>query len=223
MMQSRCLLFDLDGTLLDSRDAVIDALLYTTERYLPGQFTREELLQRFGESFEDFLTDEVAPRTGVFDRDEIFQTYCAYVDEHHDRQVRLFPQVKEGLQALRRAGYLLAIVTNKQRLFTIRGLRSTGIEELFDAIVTLDDVQAAKPSAEPLQKAMLELNTAPVHTLMVGDSKYDLLAAQAAGVKSVLLQWYGAEHGSNGRADYCFPNFQSFVDKLLRTSLLERM
>jgi pyrophosphatase PpaX len=223
MKQCRCLLFDLDGTLLDSRDAVIDAVMYTAEHYLPGMFTREQLLARFGESFDDFLASEVAPHTKAFNREEIFGTFFAYVDEHHDRQIRLFPRVKEGLQALRGAGYQLAVVTNKQRTYTVRGLQIAGILNLFDAIVTIDDVRKGKPSAEPLQIAMNKLNVRPDEAVMVGDSKYDLLAAKAAGVKSVLLQWYGTEPTIEAMADCRFADFQTFADELLNAKSLERM
>jgi pyrophosphatase PpaX len=209
-----CLLFDLDGTLLDSRDAVIDGVMYAVERYVPGRFTREELLGRFGESFDSFLASVEEYAGPVFDREQFLQTYLNYVREHH-RDVRLFPFVKEGLQRLYEAGYRMGIVTNKQREFTQRDLQTAGVRKLFHCVVTVDDVRKGKPSAEPIEKAMAELNARPQDVLMIGDSQYDLMAAAEAGVKCALLQWYGREQWSGMAPDYRYADFRAFVEDRL--------
>lgn len=211
---THCLLFDLDGTLLDSRDAVIDAVAHTAERYAPGHFSREELLERFGESFEDFLA-AVAAAAGVTDWKEVSDQYVAYVREHHDQHVRLFPYVREGLEKLKSAGYQLAIVTNKQREFAQSGLEMAEILHLFDAIVTVDDVSQGKPSAEPVQKALSALGSRPQEAMMIGDSRYDVLAAIGAGVPSVVLEWYGQEEWRGAAPDFRYPDFLSFVTEML--------
>lgn len=222
MKQYSCLLFDLDGTLLDNREAVIDAVMYTAERYLPGMFTRAELLQRFGESFDDFVASIDISGKEMLNPKEIFGTYISYMNDNQERQDRLFPFVKEGLELLRSKGYRMAIVTNKQRELTEKGLRMAEIFQLFDTIVTVDDVKEGKPSAEPLRKAMTKLGVPADEVLMIGDSKYDLLAAKAAGVKSVLLQWYGCEQPAEAVPDYIFAGFQPFVDQLLVVDTKER-
>ncbi|MGG4451487.1 HAD family hydrolase [Brevibacillus porteri] len=210
----QALLFDLDGTLLDSRDAVVDAVAFTAEQYAPGHFSREELLARFGESFDDFLAT-VATAAGVPDKKEVLQRYFAYVREHHEEHVKLFPFVREGLEKLEAAGFAMAIVTNKQREFTLAGLEMAGIEHLFEAIVTVDDVSRGKPSAEPVQKALVALDKRPEQAMMIGDSRYDVLAAVGAGVQSVVLEWYGQENWLYAFPDYRYANFEAFVTEML--------
>lgn len=219
MIQS--LLFDLDGTLLDSRDAVIDAVAHTAERYAPGHFSRQELLARFGESFDDFLA-EVAGAAGLPDKREVLDGYFAFVREQHEQHVKLFPYVREGLEKLREAGYELAIVTNKQREFAVAGLELAGIDHLFAAVITVDDVSRGKPAAEPVQKALAELGRRPEQAMMIGDSRYDVLAAAGAGVSSVVLEWYGAEEWPHVVPDFRYVDFQSFVADMLAVHIQGR-
>lgn len=208
------LLFDLDGTLLDSRDAVIDAVAHTAEEYAPGHFSREELVARFGESFDDFLA-AVAVAAGMPDKKEVLEKYFAYVRQNHAQHVQLFPFVREGLAALKDAGYRLAIVTNKQREFAVAGLEMAELDHLFDAVVAVDDVSRGKPSAEPVQKALAVLGKQPGEAMMIGDSRYDVLAAVGAGVGAVVLEWYGQEEWSYAKPDFTFPNFEVFVAEML--------
>ncbi|ELK43578.1 pyrophosphatase PpaX [Brevibacillus agri] len=210
----QALLFDLDGTLLDSRDAVIDAVAYTAEEYAPGHFSREELLARFGESFDDFLA-AVAAAAGVPDKREVLDKYFAYVRENHARHVRLFPYVREGLEKLKQAGYQLAVVTNKQREFALAGLEQAGIDRLFDVIVTVDDVTRGKPAAEPVHKALASLGRYPEQAMMIGDSRYDVLAAVAGGVSAAVLEWYGQEEWLYAVPDFRYADFESFVTDML--------
>ncbi|MDF2679789.1 MAG: pyrophosphatase [Brevibacillus sp.] len=214
----QALLFDLDGTLLDSRDAVIDAVSFTADQYAPGHFSREELLARFGESFDDFLA-AVAASAGAPDKKEVLDRYFAYVRENHEQHVKLFPFVREGLEKLQAAGYELAIVTNKQREFAVAGLELAGIDHLFASIVTVDDVSRGKPSAEPVQKALAELGRRPEQAMMIGDSRFDVLAAVGAGVSSVVLEWYGQEEWQYAIPDFRFADFQAFVAEMLAVKI----
>lgn len=210
----QALLFDLDGTLLDSRDAVIDAVAYTAEQYAPGHFSREELLARFGEPFDHFLA-AVAAAARLPDKREVLEKYFAYVRQSHARHVRLFPYVREGLEKLKQAGYQLAVVTNKQREFALAGLEQAGIDRLFDVIVTVDDVTRGKPAAEPVQKALASLGRSPKQAMMIGDSRYDVLAAVASGVSSAVLEWYGQEEWLYALPDFRYADFDSFVTDML--------
>jgi len=212
-----CLLFDLDGTLLDSRDVIMDSVHYLTEQYVPGMFTRQDLLKRFGEPIDDLLEIiEQSMEDQQITKQQMLDSYFTYINTHHDAQVQLFPYVQEGLISLKSAGYRLGIVTNKQREFTMSGLQTAGILPFFDAIVTLNDVTVGKPSPEMLLKAMKEIGVTPETSLMIGDSKYDLLAAAAAKISFTALEWYGSEDWQmNPAPNNRYPNFQLFVQDLL--------
>ena len=214
MNNTRCLLFDLDGTLLDSREPIVDAVYVTVQEYLPGMFTREEILRRFGESFDEFFQRISLELSSGVTREQFFNTYLDYMKFYHSEKLKLFPFVREGLEHLKLSGCQLGIVTNKQRELAIKGLQSENILNIFDTIITLDDVTTGKPSPEPIIKAMDFLGVGPDQTIMVGDSRYDLLAARAARVKSVILDWYGHEKWQEPLPDYRFSNFQQFFEKL---------
>ncbi|USG65517.1 HAD-IA family hydrolase [Brevibacillus ruminantium] len=207
-----CLLFDLDGTLLDSREAVIDAVAHTAERFAPGRFSRHDLVWRFGESFDDFLA---AAAGEEYDRKAVMDTYLSYVRAHHNDHVRLFPRVSEELGRLRDAGFRLGVVTNKQREFAVAGLELAEIAGLFEVVVAVDDVSRGKPSGEPIEKALTLMGMEPEEALMVGDSRYDVLAAVGAGVRSVVLEWYGPQEWNYIAPDYRFADIRSFADEML--------
>ncbi|RFB35915.1 HAD family hydrolase [Brevibacillus sp. VP] len=237
MRNCSTLLFDLDGTLLDSREGVINAVYFTIEEHCPGLFTRDEITDRFGESLEEFLheveirineqqvqkselPDQSESNKGkLWDRTAYCKDYFTYMEKHHNRQIQLFPFVREGLVALQKRGFQLAVVTNKQREFALQGLEMAGILHVLDTVVTLDDVALGKPSPEPIQKAIAILRTTPEETLMIGDSRYDLLSASAAGVRSVLLEWYGVDQQMQEEPHYRFSTFQMLVDELLLASV----
>ncbi|MGD8190689.1 HAD family hydrolase [Brevibacillus ginsengisoli] len=214
----RCLLFDLDGTLLDTRDAVIDAVFRTAEHYAPGRFTQTELISRFGESFDDFLAEAAVG----FNHEEVLQTYYANVREQNYQQSQLFPFVQEGLSTLRDTGMKLGIVTNKQREFALSGLQSAGILDYFDCVVCVDDVSSGKPSPEPLHKALETLQLSAEDALLIGDTQYDLLAARAAGVRCAILEWYGTQVWADAEPDCRFANFQDFVQEIVTVKLTGR-
>ncbi|GAA4720160.1 HAD family hydrolase [Brevibacillus fulvus] len=222
MNRHKYLLFDLDGTLLDNREAIVEAVMYAACKYAPGCYLEEELRGRFGETFDDFLNDLEQRAAAPVDRVRVYEDYVQFLREHHDQQVKLFPYVEEGLYSLKSQGFRMAVVTNKQREFALKGLELAGLLHLFEAVVTLDDVAEGKPSPEPLRKALYLLQAEPQASLMVGDSIYDWQAAKAAGVESVLLDWYGDARQKVPDADDCFPNFRKFVDRLLTPIMNER-
>lgn len=227
MTQITCLLFDMDGTLLDSRNLFVDAVYATIQQFVPGAFTREQMEQRFGESFQACLDSVRQQLAADVTQAQVWETYEQQLRADYDKKIRLFPHVKAGLELLRSAGYCLGIVTNKQRAFAERDLQLFEIAHLFDTVVTLDDVKEGKPSPEPVIKALNEIGALPDRTLFVGDSYYDLAAARAAQVGSVLLSWYEDGETSNNsvgkQADYRFFSFQQFTEALLTVKSIGRM
>lgn len=115
--------------------------------------------------------------------------YRAHNLIHHDQMVKPFPYVIEVIQELRARGIKLGGVTTKIRASTMRVLDLFNLTSSMDYIVTVDDVEHPKPHAEPVLKTLAGLNAAADHTLMVGDSSFDILSAQAAGVKSAGVAW----------------------------------
>ena len=107
----------------------------------------------------------------------------------HDDLVKPFPHTHEVLEQLKAAGYRLGVVTTKIRMSTDKGLRLTGLYDYMEAIVTVDDVQNAKPHPEPVQRAIELLGGKPEETMMVGDSTVDMESALQAGAIPVGVAW----------------------------------
>lgn len=214
MKQIDTLLFDWDGTLLNSRDAVIDAVYHTAEVYVPGLFTREDLVMRFGESFDQFIEIVEESGDGSYGKGHILATYLEYANTNSSRSLQLFDGVAEELALLKQEGYALAIVTNKQRALAYAELERFEVAHYFQKIFTLDDVRAGKPEPDMLLAAMQALGSHPAHTLMIGDSEYDLLAAQAAGVSCAILDWHGPRDWQKAAPTYRCSRLSSLLQEL---------
>ncbi len=184
-------LFDLDGTLIDTNELIIQSFFHALAD-VRSDLTREEIIPQMGKT----LNEQLRILSGRTDVDNLLKAYREYNVAHHNQMVRLFPNVHECLQQLREQGVKLGVVTTKMRASTERSLRFFHLLELFDCIVTVEDVEHPKPHPEPVLQALQLLGADANQSVMVGDSAFDLLAAQAAGVKALGVAWSlkGADH-----------------------------
>lgn len=185
-------LFDLDGTLLDSFDLIATAFRHACHVGLGRELTDEEVTARWGEHLRARL-QYVAPDLGPDRLEALAETYFDYYMAHHDELASLFPGIPEMLDALRRHGCRMGIVTSKWRLPTLQTLRVFDLDRFITVAVCADDVEARKPAPDPLLEALLQLDRRPDDALMVGDGVFDIQAARAAGVRSVAAQWGSRE------------------------------
>ena len=96
-----------------------------------------------------------------------------------------FTGVFETIRTLKESGYKLAIVSTKIRSVVLKGLVLTNLNQFFDVVITLDEVERAKPDPEPLEKAMQALGSTPDETMMIGDNHHDILGGKNAGTAHV--------------------------------------
>ncbi|MDP2634467.1 MAG: phosphoglycolate phosphatase [Pseudoalteromonas sp.] len=198
-MKYEAALFDLDGTLVDSvYDLYIAMNLTLSELAYPIVSQRLveswvgngiEMLVKRGLS-GDMQVSELLDEQFVSKAIELF--YGHYAQQVGEYSV-LYQHVETGLAALRNTPK--ALVTNKARRFTQKLLDKLALSEHFDVIVCGDDM-AKKPSAEPLLFACKQLNVPVSQAIMIGDSKSDILAAQAANIDVIALS-YGYNQGEN--------------------------
>lgn len=130
---------------------------------------------------------------------ELLEHYQRHYIAINGQHARVYPGVREGLQALRGAGLALACVTNKPSAFTTPLLHLTGLNVLFTHVFSGDAFERKKPDPLPLLRACQALGTSPQRTLMLGDSSNDAQAAHAAGCPVILLE-YGYNHGQSVRS-----------------------
>jgi len=182
-MSIHTVLFDLDGTLIDTNELIISSFQHTFD-YYNLQFTREEIMHFNGPPLRDTFYN-VNPELV----DEMTATYRKHNIEHHDSYVKAFPHVVETVAVLHRKGFGLGIVTAKVDQTVEMGLKLTGLDRYFDVVVTLDDVTHSKPHPEPVIKAMKALDAKPESTLMVGDNSHDIEAGHNAGIRTAGVAW----------------------------------
>ncbi|MDR1227418.1 MAG: phosphoglycolate phosphatase [Azoarcus sp.] len=201
----RAVLFDLDGTLLDTIADLADAAnLMLAER---GQAprSREEIHgfvgKGIGNLVERCLTEGRAPVSGA-EADAALEAFRRHYARVNGRRTRPYPGVPELLAALSARGLKMALVTNKATVFTLPLLMQFGIASYFGAVVCGDTLPVRKPDPAVIGHACARLGVEPAASLMIGDSANDALAARAAGAP-VLLVTYGYSEGMPVEAIDC--------------------
>lgn len=202
------LLFDLDGTLINTNELIIASFLHTLDKYKPGEYTREHVIDFIGPPLIDSFRKVDAERV-----DEMIETYRAFNHEKHDELVEEYEGVYETVERLRQQGYKLAIVTTKIRKTALMGLKLTGLDQFFDVVIGLDDVTKAKPDPEPLEKALAALGARKETAMMIGDSSYDVQAGKNLGVPTAIVGWSikGEEKIRSYQPDYILSNMRDLL------------
>jgi len=184
-MKTAAVLFDLDGTILDTNELIIRSFLHALSGVMPPEFGREHIIPHMGNP----LKDQMRHFTGRDNVDDLVEAYREYNLREHDALVTAFPHVPEVLEQLKAAGIKIGVVTTKFRMTAMRGMKLTGIDGFMDAVVAFDDVTHPKPHPEPVLKALEQLAAPPERALMVGDSPADMKSALAAGAVPVGVAW----------------------------------
>jgi pyrophosphatase PpaX len=185
MPQLTTVLFDLDGTIIDSVRLILDSYHHTLKTHGLPPRTDEEWLAGVGTP----LRVQFAPWAESHGIDALIATYRDYNLSHHDASVTAYPGVVEMVHTLRTAGLRTGLVTSKNRSGAERGLRVVGLAGTMEAIVGADDVQHPKPHPEPVLLALDLLGVAAAESIYVGDSIHDMQAGRAAGVRTGAVLW----------------------------------
>ena len=182
-MKIKAVLFDLDGTLLDSVPAI---LLANKEVCSLMKLPYDEI--RWRNYIGIPLTVQALKYAG--DRaSEFIDNYRIVYRKYQSEDTRLFPSTLTMLDKIKSNGYLTALVTSKSARATQDAIQRTGMIGKFDTIITADDVQNYKPHPEPLLKALDALAIKPEDAIYVGDSLFDIDTAQKAEVAMVCVSW----------------------------------
>lgn len=180
----RAVLFDLDGTLLDSADLIVTSFVDTCRELLGRTLDPGETLRGWSWPVRARF-HAIAPDRA----DELTRDYLRRYLELHDQYARLFPGVTDVLDALRARGYLLGIVTSKRRTTTDAAVRAFGLDRWCSVIVVDEDVHQHKPDPEPVTLGARRLGVAAADALMVGDSAEDIAAGRGAGAGTAAALW----------------------------------
>ncbi|HXG44423.1 MAG TPA: HAD-IA family hydrolase [Gemmatimonadales bacterium] len=203
MPDIHAVLFDLDGTLIDSIGLILASYRHTLSAHGLPPAGDAEWLRGVGRP----LRVQLGPwASDPAELEAMVRTYREYNLANHDRMVRVFDGVPELVRRLRGGGRRLGVVTSKTRDGAHRGLRLAGIEDAIEVMVCADDVVHPKPHPEPVTRAVTALGVEPARTLYVGDSLHDLHAGRAAGVLTAAVLWgpFGRQDLEPGAPDFWF-------------------
>jgi pyrophosphatase PpaX len=179
-------LFDLDGTLVDSIQLILEATAHAFASHAGPAPSKADILAGIGRP----LAAQFAPYAAdSLELEVLIARYRQYQLEHHDRLTRAYTGVPEALDELRRRNYSLAVVTSKSVPLARRALVHTGLDSYFPVLVGLEDTQRHKPHPDPVVLAMQRLGVDAPTTALVGDSPFDMEAGRAAGVLTLGATW----------------------------------
>ncbi|MBL4932119.1 pyrophosphatase PpaX [Clostridium paridis] len=180
----RAVLFDLDGTLIDTNKLIMDSFKKAFKEILDIEPPEEEIAMLFGRPLVQTLGQYSEERV-----DDLVKTYRDYNESNHDNMCNAFEGVKEMLIQLKNMGIKTGIVTSKRASLAKRGMEISGILNLMDVIITPESTEKHKPDAEPALKACEILNIKPSEAIMVGDATYDILCGKGAGCKTIGVKY----------------------------------
>ena len=188
-LRYRAVLFDLDGTLIDSSTDLVNSVRHALGRVDPREPPdADTILMEVGKPLEVILKELCYPHDPQ-STDLFVKTYRDHFAEHFNEHTTLFPDAREVLDALRLARVRLALVTTKHQVQADFTARELGLANRFEYIHGWKEGRKHKPDPEPLLVAAGELGVSPAEALMVGDSEQDILAAKAAGIDACAVTY----------------------------------
>ena len=202
------ILFDNDGTLLDTRELIDKSFIHTFEKFRPGyELSNEELDSFFGptlyQTFSKYGETEEETQ-------EMIKYYREFNEPNHDVYAKVFPYAKDVLKKLNKKGYKIGVVSSKKNNLLAHGLEHFGLLEYVDIVVGADDVKNHKPAPDSLLFAKEKLNAKKV--LYVGDTLNDIMAAKNADMKSVgVLYIKHPEIMLDAKPDYVISNLNELL------------
>ena len=208
-----CLLFDFDGTLFDTVEGITKSVQYAVNKL--GLSPALESLRCFaGPPLVDMFMEHFG-----FDRDTAVQATADFRERYKPiglYECRVFPGIPEMLKRLKDAGYLLGVATSKPQVLAEELLAREGMLSLFDALVGSSPDRNNDSKADVLRRAMEALGVSASETVLIGDTKYDVLGAKQCGVPCIGVGWGYAAEGEleAAGADRIVPDIPA-LEKLL--------
>lgn len=184
-MMIKAVIFDIDGTLLDTVSFIESSFRHTFAKHGLGELSAEQLDSVSGRGLLDCYKALVE-----------LDSYENLLETHRDFQLdnielcTTFPEVRQMLNEIE-LKYKVAAATNRSRSTLFKSLQYTNLHGLFEVVVTPEDVDQPKPHPEMLLIAIDKLNTLPIETVMVGDTENDIMAGKRAGMKTILVDREG--------------------------------
>lgn len=208
----KLVLFDFDGTTLDSDNMLVATFFDLYKKYYPNkEFTIEHILTFSGPPMEQTLRQEFPD----LKLEDIMAEYLKVSTDYYPTTIKLYPRVEELLIKLKKEGISTGLFTSRGRYTTEFAFDLLGIQGYFDHVICGDEVKERKPSPEGLLKAMEHFNIINKEdVLYIGDSNFDYLAARNAGIKFAIVNWSARKDTLDGEPDYVITDFNKFFEEV---------
>lgn len=201
MKKIETIIFDLDGTLIDTNDIIVRSFRSCFKEHFPDLELSLDQIKKFigpplGVTFQAYTNDP-------FKIQDMITSYRKHYVINEKNNFHLYPNVLSTLKKLKSLGYKLAILTSKTREAAWPSYTLTGLSNFFDLFVGVDDVKNAKPHKDSVNTVLKKLNSAN-QAIMIGDNKSDILAGINAGIYSAGVAWAfkGEKYLQEANPDY---------------------
>jgi phosphoglycolate phosphatase len=215
---SRWLIFDLDGTLVDSVPDLTASLNRLMAKRGLATFTEAEVTPMVGDGARALLERGFAARAAAMDEADL-EVFLTDYTAHAAELSRAYPGVEPTLALLREAGWTMAVCTNKPVAAAHALLRELGLDSWFSAVGGGDSYPVRKPDPAHLLATLAACDGKPARAVMVGDHHNDILAATGAGIASVWVRWgYGRDVGGASAEAGAFAELPAVLERLVPTA-----
>jgi len=182
-LNNKIILFDLDGTLIDSTEAILESFKKSFERFGKKTPKEEEILPQIGHPLFDMFVNLGARES---EADKYVKAYKESYSQIHTQKTVLLPKAKEAVELAYNSGAKLGVVTTKTGKYSIELLEHFGLMKYFSVLIGSEDVEKHKPDPEPIYEALKRMNVSKSSNVyMIGDTCMDMIAAKRAGVEGI--------------------------------------
>ncbi|MEW6740351.1 MAG: HAD family hydrolase [Nitrospirota bacterium] len=216
-MPVKLIIFDLDGTLIDSSIDITNAINYAIEPYGVKPITIEETISLVGEGITRLMEKIVVshqPSAISLSRDLLVERFLDYYSAHLVDRTTVYPGVRETLERLK--DYKKAVISNKREALSTKILNDLGLLKYLDLVVGSDTTPERKPSPIPILHVLSKLNIKPEDAVIVGDSNFDIEAGKAAGIKTIAVTYGYRPLDLLKGADFIINRMDKLLDILRR-------
>ncbi|NCO83525.1 MAG: hypothetical protein COZ31_02410 [Nitrospirae bacterium CG_4_10_14_3_um_filter_44_29] len=202
------IIFDLDGTLVDSSVDITNALNYAITAYGIKPLAVDDTIKIVGEGLTR-LIEKIIGDNNASIKDSALDRFIQYYSEHLADFTKPYPGVTKTLEML--GGYKKAVISNKREALSKKLLEQVGLIKFFDAVLGSDSASERKPSPAPVKKVLEILGVEPHRAIIVGDSNFDIEAGKGAGVTTIAVTYGYRSREMLGSADFLIDNMNQLL------------
>ena len=180
------IIFDLDGTLLNTLDDILDGVNHALYKFNLPSITDNECKSFIGNGPKMLIKRSVKDRIDLLE--DVYNEYLIYYDTHNDIKTSPYPGVMDMLECLHKKGYKLAIVSNKQDS-AVKLMADRYFKSMFDFVIGSKESLGKKPQPDMVFEAIKQLNTNLERSYYIGDSDVDIKTASNSNIDSIMVSW----------------------------------